>query len=174
MATTTLNIGGMVKRRRYEPASGRMDFPLMLCVKRIDNSRLRREVSVERRRECYSLFGLCLAIFVLLLSIAWQHFQCVRYGYEVEHLKESQSAMEEWNHQLRLEEASLADPERIDELARKDLGFVTPSARQIIYLGPGQGSSADDSEFARNLPPANLAPGPVSRAGAPQTAAGGQ
>lgn len=172
MATTTRKGHNTIRRRRYEPASGRMTLPVILCVKRIDNSRLRREVSPQRRRECYGLLVLCLAVFVLFLSIAWQHFQCVRYGYEVEQLKSQRSAMEEWNHQLRLEQASLADPERIDALARKELGLVTPSARQVIYVGPGQELAADGSEFARNIPLASLTPASVARAGETQVPGG--
>jgi cell division protein FtsL len=117
-------------------ASNQMCFPEFYFVKRIDNSRLRREVDPVKRRECFSLLGLCLVVFFSGLVFAWQHFQCVQYGYRIEQLKAQKATAEEWNHQLRLERASLADPERIDRLARKELGLVAPSPQQVIPVGP--------------------------------------
>lgn len=127
-----------------------MSFPEFYFVKRIDNSRLRREVDPTKRRECYGLLALCLLVFFSGLVFAWQHFQCVQYGYRIEQLKSQKATMEEWNHQLRLEHASLADPQRIDRLARKKLGMASPAPQQLIRVGP-QGDP-ESSVLARNLP----------------------
>jgi cell division protein FtsL len=122
-------------------------------VKHIDNSRLVREVDVERRRECFSLLGLGVLVFLFVLLFAWQHFQCVRYGYQIEQFKAAAATLEEQNHQLRLEQAALADPERIDTLARSRLGMVSPSAQQVIQVGdPATAAAALESpELARNF-----------------------
>jgi cell division protein FtsL len=122
-------------------------------VKHIDNSRLVREVDEERRRECFSLLGLGVLVFLFVLLFAWQHFQCVRYGYQIEQFKAEHAKLEEQNHQLRLEQAALADPERIDTLARTRLGMVTPNPRQLIRVGgpePTAGAS-ESPELARNF-----------------------
>ena len=122
-------------------------------MKHIDNSRLVREVDVERRRECFSLLGLGVLVFLFVLLFAWQHFQCVRYGYQIEQFKAAAATLEEQNHQLRLEQAALADPERIDTLARSRLGMVSPSAQQVIQVGdPATAAAALESpELARNF-----------------------
>jgi cell division protein FtsL len=121
-------------------------------MKQIDNSRLRREVDPERRRECFSLLGLGILVFLSGLLFAGQHFQCVRNGYQIEQLKTERAAMEEWNHQLRLEQASLADPQRIDTLARRELGLVSPHPRQVIQVGGGEVSPpADNPQWAHNF-----------------------
>jgi cell division protein FtsL len=93
-----------------------------------------------------------LLVFLFIFLFAGQHFQCVRYGYQVEQLKTERAALEEWNHQLRLEQASLADPERIDTLARNKLGMVSPSPQQVIRLGEPEPAavSPDSLELARN------------------------
>ncbi|HXW13713.1 MAG TPA: cell division protein FtsL, partial [Terriglobia bacterium] len=104
-------------------------------MKHIDNSRLVREIDVERRRECFSLLGLGVLVFLFVLLFAWQHFQCVRYGYQVEQLKAEYATLEEQYHELRLVQAALADPERIDTLARTRLGMVSPSPQQVIRVG---------------------------------------
>lgn len=151
MATAAATLPKPRRLPRNRPAAGRARFPEIYFVKRIDNSRLRREVDPEKRRECFSLLGLGILVFLFGLLFAWQHFQCVRYGYQLEQLKAQRAGLEEWNHQLRLEEASLADPQRIDTLARQQLGLASPSPRQVIRVGPGRAPEPETPEFARNF-----------------------
>ena len=122
-------------------------------MKHIDNSRLVREVDVERRRECFSLLGLGVLVFLFVLLFAWQHFQCVRYGYQVEQLKAEYAILEEQNHQFRLEQAALADPKRIDTLARAQLGMVSPAPQQVIRVGGVEpaANALESPELARNF-----------------------
>jgi cell division protein FtsL len=140
------------RRLRSTPTGGRASFPDFYFLKQIDNSRLVREVDVERRREFLSLLGLGVLVFSFLLLLAWQHFQCVRYGYQIEQLKADYATLEEENHQFRLEQASLADPQRIDTLARTQLGMVTPDPQQLIRMGATESaaSAVDNPELARN------------------------
>ena len=141
MATTTVPFPLTRRRskrsvRRPQPAPARRAGFLEVCfVKRIDNSRLRRQVNPERRRQCFTLLSLGGIVFGAFLMLAWQHFQCVRFGYGIQQLKNQQSSLVELNRELRLEQASLADPQRIDQLARKRLGLATPAPEQIIPLG---------------------------------------
>lgn len=153
---TPRNAVPQARRVRYKPAAARTRFPEVYLVKRIDNSHLRREVDPARRRDCFALLGLVAVVFVFALLIAWQHFKCVQYGYQTEQLKAQHEALLEWNHQLRLEQAALADPQRIDELARKQLGLAPPAPQQVIQFRGGQeGSSRPESlEVARNFPDA--------------------
>jgi len=153
MATVAATFPGAKRRPRNEPASGRASYPEIYFVKHIDNSRLKREVDLGKSRECFSLLGLGTVAFVFIMLFAWQHFQCVRYGYGIEQLREKQAAMEEWNHALKMECASLTDPGRIDTLARTDLGLIPPKADQIIQVGNPTGTSPQpsDVEFAGNL-----------------------
>lgn len=153
MATIAVTLPRTKRRPRSQPAAGRASFLEFYFVKHIDNSRLRREVDPEKRRECFSLLGLGILVFLFGLLFAWQHFQCVRNGYQIEQLKAERGALEEWNHQLRLEQASLADPQRIDTLARQELGLVPPSAEQVIQVG-GSGAAPpanENPEWARNF-----------------------
>jgi cell division protein FtsL len=136
-------------RKSARSNSNQMSFPELYFVKHIDNSRLKREVDPVRRHECYSLLCLSVVVFFFVLVFAWQHFQCVQFGYRIEQAKTQKASFEEWNHQLRLERASLADPERIDYLARKRLGLVAPDPKRVIRLAPGD--EAESSELARNM-----------------------
>ena len=153
MATAAVTLPRTRRRPRNVPAAGRARFPEFYFVKHIDNSRLVREVDVERRRECYSLLGLGLVAFLFVLMFAWQHLQCMRYGYQIEQLKHDHAALEAWNNQLRIEEASLADPQRIDTLARTRLGMVSPNPKHVIRVGGGGPPTPENPELARNFPP---------------------
>ena len=143
-----------MRRPVNPPAAGRARIPEIYFVKNVDNSRLVREVDPEKRRECFSLLGLGILVFLSVLLLSWQHLQCVRAGYEIEQLKVQRAALEEWEHQLAVEQAALADPQRIDTLARKDLGMVSPSPQQVIQWG-GAGTPSpqqpESAEFARNF-----------------------
>ena len=151
MATAAVTLPQSRRVPKSAPVAGRASFPEFYLVKHIDNSRLVREVDLERRRECFGLLGLGVLVFLFVLLFAWQHFQCVRYGYQVEQLKADRAALEEWNHELRLEQASLADPERIDRLARTQLGMVSPAPQQVIRVGGADRESRESPEFARNF-----------------------
>ncbi len=123
-------------------------------MKKIDNSRLRREAAPEKGRECLCLLGLGVVVFVFGFIFAWEHFQCVRLGYQIEQLKQQRADMEERNHQLSLLQASLADPQRIDKLAREKLGLAPPGPEQVIPVSDGVDAPAPvvRAEFARNFP----------------------
>ncbi len=135
-------------------AGGRATVPDVYFVKRIDNSRRRREVDAEKRHECYSLLGLGILVLLFCLLLARQHFQHIRYGYQIQELKGQRATMEEWNRRLRLDEASLADPQRIDTYARQKLGLAPPAPQQVIHIGSASSVPAGDPVLARVLPAA--------------------
>lgn len=114
--------------------------PEIYFSKTIDNSRLVKVADPARRREM-TLFTAALSVlFVLVMVYVWQHFSAIEYGYKIEALKSQRDSMVEVNRALRLEEASLKDPERIDELARR-MGLQLPHAGQVqqmeVSLDPG-------------------------------------
>jgi len=144
------------RRRPVNPlAAGRASFPEVYFTKHIDNSRLVREVELEKWREYFNLLGLGILVFVSVLLFSWQHLKCVQDGYEIEGLKAQRIKLQEWNRQLRLSQAGLADPQRIDTLARKNLGMVSPSPQQVIqWRGVDEPSwqEPEQAQFARNSP----------------------
>ena len=103
-------------------------------VKQIDNSRLVRVADPQERREFLLWLLIGTVLFAAGLAYAWERFALVRYGYAIEELKGQREALMESNRQLRLEEASLRSPERIDAIARTDLGLVAPAPKQVMAL----------------------------------------
>jgi len=93
--------------------------PEIYFRKNIDNSRLVKVEDPRREREM-KFFGVALfCLFLLVMGYALQHFRAIEYGYKIEALRSQRDGLTEMNRALRLEEASLRDPERIDLTARK-------------------------------------------------------
>lgn len=119
------------------PAIGRRSLwtgtPEIYFTKTIDNSRLVKVEDPRRSREMKH-FGTALAcLFLLVFTYAWQHFKAIEYGYQIESAKRELSEKTEMNRALRLEDASLRDPERIDVLARR-MGLIPPQPGQVIRM----------------------------------------
>lgn len=107
--------------------------PEIYFSKAIDNSRLVKVEDPRRSREMKQ-FGIALGcLFLLVFTYAWQHFKAIEYGYQIESAKRELSEKTEMNRALRLEDASLRDPERIDLLARR-MGLVPPEPGQVIRM----------------------------------------
>src|SRR6202045_3044628 len=107
--------------------------PEVYFAKTIDNSRLVR-VEDPRRELEMKQFGVALGcLFLLVMTFAWQHFKAIEYGYKIETLRVQLDGLTEINRALRLEEASLRDPERIDVMARK-LGLQSPQPGQVVRM----------------------------------------
>ena len=107
--------------------------PEIYFRKTIDNSRLVKVEDPRREREM-RVFGFALCcLFLLVMGYALQHFRAIEYGYKIEPLRSQRDGLAGMNQALRLEEASLRDPERIDVVARK-LGLQSPDPGQVIRM----------------------------------------
>jgi hypothetical protein len=142
------------------PATRRNYFftgtPEIYFAKAIDNSRLVKVEDPGRNREMKQ-FGTALAcLFLLVFAYAWQHFRAIEYGYQIESAKRELSNLTEMNRALRLEDASLRDPERIDVMARR-MGLLPPEPGQVIRM---DSSSVDsNAPVMASAEPAMLLPG---------------
>ncbi|HUS19764.1 MAG TPA: hypothetical protein VMZ25_08955 [Terriglobales bacterium] len=114
-------------------SSAWMGTPEIYFAKSIDNSRLVKVTDHQRTREMASFTASLACLFVLVMVYAFQHFSAIEYGYKIEAQKKQREELVEANRALRLEEASLRDPERIDVLARQ-MGLNSPEAGQVIRL----------------------------------------
>ncbi len=134
MAAAAATIHGAV------PAAERRSFwtgtPEIYFSKAIDNSRLVKVEDPRRAREMKQFCTAMAFLFLLVFTYAWQHFKAIEYGYQIESAKRELVNLTEMNRALRLEDASLRDPERIDLLARR-MGLVPPEPGQVIRMEGG-------------------------------------
>lgn len=127
MATAT--VGRIVA----QTAAWRGATPEIHFVKAIDNSRVVKVADTRRNREMAQFTVACVVLFVLALAYMWQHYSAIEYGYQIQATKAERDRLVEVNRTLRLEEASLRDPQRIDALAR-GMGMVAPQPGQVMRL----------------------------------------
>jgi hypothetical protein len=128
MATAAIQAPIATRRRPFWTGT-----PEIYFAKAIDNSRLVKVEDPRRTREMRQ-FGFAMAcLFLFVMAYAFQHFKAIEYGYKIESLKSQREGLVEMNRALRLEEASLRDPERIDRMAR-ELGLVSPQAGQVMRM----------------------------------------
>jgi cell division protein FtsL len=100
-------------------------------IKRIDNSRLVRNVEPVRLRGLYRTAGLGAIVAVFFMMYIYQHFRCIDLSFQLEDLKVKQTQAAALNSELRLEIAALRDPRRIDVIARRQLGLTQPLPTQV-------------------------------------------
>ncbi|HKU25458.1 MAG TPA: hypothetical protein VJQ54_08305 [Candidatus Sulfotelmatobacter sp.] len=130
MAAAAATFQGAVPAERRSLWAG---TPEIYFSKAIDNSRLIKVEDPRRGREMKH-FGIAIGcLFLLVFTYAWQHFKAIEYGYQIESAKRELTGLTEMNRALRLEDASLRDPERIDVLARR-MGLVPPAPGQVIRM----------------------------------------
>ncbi len=129
----------------------RMRTPEFHFVRHIDNSRLVKASDPVRVKEM-RVFGAALAVlFSLVMIYAMQHFYAIEGSYRVEQEKQMLDQLREENRQLRLSQAELTQPARIDMMARS-LGLAAPQPGQVIHPSGRVDSSAPVE--ARMAPPA--------------------
>jgi cell division protein FtsL len=109
--------------------------PEVYFPKSIDNSRLVKVNDPQRAREMKQFAIACALLFAFVMVYAWQHFSAIEYGYRIEAQRAQVESLNEANRQLRLEQAALRDPERIDVLARR-MGMTAPEIGQVVRLEP--------------------------------------
>jgi hypothetical protein len=105
--------------------------PEIYFTKSLDNSRVVKVEDSSRGREMRQFAVALACLFLLVMTFAWQHYKAIEYGYKIEALKIQCDGLGEVNRALRLEDASLRDPWRIDTWARQH-GLRYPQAGQVI------------------------------------------
>ena len=105
------------------------------AVKRdIRNNPIVREVDRGRQRELWRSLGIGVALVVVLLFSAWQHFELLRHGYRIEQMQQERARELEINRHLRLEIETLRSPARIERIATEQLGLVEPDGEEAIVI----------------------------------------
>ncbi len=88
---------------------------------RIINSKVIREADTKSHQD-----------YIMLTAYAWQHYQWMQHGYRIEEVVRKREQLSEIGRQLRLERATLRNPQRIDAIARGELGMVVPAPGQLV------------------------------------------
>jgi len=102
--------------------------------KDVRNNLIVREVDEARQRELWKSGGVAAVLVLLVLFSAWQHFELLRHGYQLEELQLEKAEQEELGRQYRLEIDTLRSPKRIEALATEQLHLVAPVGAAAIVI----------------------------------------
>jgi cell division protein FtsL len=113
-------------RRRGVPT------PEFYFTRSLDNSRLVKAADPVRVRQMRVFAAAVTVLFSLIMVYGLQHFSAIESSYSVEAKKQVRDQLREENRQLRLAEAQLTQPGRIDGMAR-ELGLAAPAPGQVVH-----------------------------------------
>jgi len=129
--------------RRYMPGA-----PEIYFRKSIDNSRLVRTADPKQQREMRLFTATVVICFLMALAYLGQHCSSIEYGYKIEDLRAKCDQMTDVNRTLKLEEATLKDPERINALA-SEMGLALPAVGQVQRMDEGDTRDSGAPVMAR-------------------------
>jgi cell division protein FtsL len=109
--------------------------PFEYAIKKdVRNNPIVREIDEAKQRELWQSVAVAGFLVLVLLFSAWQHFELLRHGYQVEEIKQQRAAEEETARRLRLEIETLRSPKRIEALATGELHLVAPTRDEAIVI----------------------------------------
>lgn len=129
----------------------RVRTPEFFVAHHFDNSRLVKVSDPVRARQMRVFSGAVAALFSLIMIYGLQHFSAIEGSYRVESEKQTIEQLREENRQLRLSQAELTQPGRIDQMAHQ-LGLAEPQPGQVVY--PTARPDASAPALAQIAPPA--------------------
>ena len=118
-------------------------------VKRIDNSRIVRHVEPVKMRRLFRTVALGSVVAACFMLYIYQHFRCIDLSFQLEDLKSQQLLSSSLNSELRLEIEGLRDPQRIDVIARRQLGLTQPMPTQVQEYDAPTGAEVAAAGYAR-------------------------
>jgi cell division protein FtsL len=102
--------------------------------KDVRNNPIVREVDEARQRQLWRSVAIGGVLVAVGLFSAWQRFELIGHGYEMQRVQRERAAEEDVNRHLRLEIETLRSPERIERIATKELHLVAPTRDQAIVI----------------------------------------
>ena len=109
--------------------------PEIIFAHHLDNSRLVKASDPVRVRQMRVFSAAATVLFSLIMVYGLQHFYAIENSYRIESEKQVRDQLREENRQLRLSEAQLSQPGRIDGMARQ-LGLAEPQPGQVVHATP--------------------------------------
>lgn len=95
------------------------------------NARLIREKDRARALELRKLLLFGAAIVIPLLGYVWQRVEFIRGNRDLTALQNQKEDLEASNKQMTIERAMLLAPQRIEQVAREQLGLIDPPPENV-------------------------------------------
>jgi cell division protein FtsL len=116
--------------------------------KDVRNNPIVREADRRQGHEFIKTAGVWVLILSMGLFAAWQHFEVIRHGFEIEKLMKEKIDEEAINRRLKLQIETLKSPERIERIATNELHMIVPPTASTLVLERVAPTSADKAIVA--------------------------
>jgi cell division protein FtsL len=124
---------------------------LCFFVKPIDNSRLVRVVDPRSRWDLLKMLLGGLFVFALALGYLLPYLGMLRSGYRIQDLQKEHERLAQETRQLQVAEAGLRNPQRIDAIARAQLGMIKPDPAQVSWADGAHTPARPSDMLAQDL-----------------------
>lgn len=126
-----------------------MSIDVEYAIKKdVRNNPVVRGVDEKQRRALVRTLGGGFVVVSMLLFSAWQHYQIIDSGYQVERMAKEYVAEEALNRRLRLEVEALRAPAVIERRAIRELQMVYPTAAETLLLERVRAATAPKAAVA--------------------------
>ncbi len=99
----------------------------------LSRQHVKRTESKERKRSVY-VITMSILLLLLLFAFLWIRIYVFEIGYQISAEVNLQKQLLQENRKLKIERASLSSPSRIEEIARNQLGMVSPDNTQTVVI----------------------------------------
>ena len=126
-----------------------MSIDIEYAIKKdIRNNPIVREVDTQQKRELLRTACLVGLVVAGVLFSAWQHFEIVRAGYDMQKLEQARADEEKANRKLRLQVEALRAPQRIEQIAIDELQMAAPAPRDTLVIERAAPAAPDGAVVA--------------------------
>ncbi len=109
---------------------GRLD-PEFVTIYFLQGRRLDQPLAVRR---IWLILGLILFVFAAVGLRVWLEMQIVKVGYEITQLQAERDRLLDQQRLWLSQRNALASLERVEAIARQELGMQSPDRRQVFFL----------------------------------------
>jgi cell division protein FtsL len=120
-------------RPRAEAAPPVLDG-MSLLPKAIDNSQVVRERDPRAGRELWLLLAVVAALVAGLVLYAWPSLELRQAAQARARMEKEKERLIEENRKLRLERSTLENLRRVEAIATRELGLVTPPPERVVVV----------------------------------------
>jgi cell division protein FtsL len=107
---------------------------LSLLPKAIDNSQVVRERDPRAGRELWLLLAVVAALVAGLVLYAWPSLELRQAAQARARMEKEKERLIEENRKLRLERSTLENLRRVEAIATRELGLVTPPPERVVVV----------------------------------------
>jgi cell division protein FtsL len=105
-----------------------------MLPKAIDNSQVVRERDPRSGRELFSLLAMVTALVAALVLYAWPTLELRQAAQARARMEREKERLLEENRKLRLERSTLENLRRVEAIATRELGLVTPPPESVVVV----------------------------------------